>query len=355
MGEIKVMHVLCMRTYSGAENVAITLINSLKGKVNSVYTSPDGPIREVVQQNGIEYYAIEKVDVKNIKKAIKDIKPDVIHAHDFTAGTVCVLAAGNVPIINHLHNNSPWIKHLGIKSIIYGLSCFKYKEILTVSDSVMNEFIFGRFFMKKVVIVGNPVNLTVIREKAEEFLPIQVVDKAKTDIVFLGRLTLSKNIFFFLEILKELKKRKPDLSVSVIGDGELRKEFEEKIHELGLDETVHLFGFQENPYAYLKQAKVMCMPSAWEGFGLAAVESLTLGKPVIAAEVGGLSTIINNSCGKLCINTEDYVLELYQLLTVPSYYSKKSNGALKRADDFDNIKSYADIIENLYLKCVGVK
>lgn len=36
----KVMHVLCMATYSGAENVAITLINSLKGKVHCVYVSP---------------------------------------------------------------------------------------------------------------------------------------------------------------------------------------------------------------------------------------------------------------------------------------------------------------------------
>lgn len=60
MGKLKVMHVLCMSSYSGAENVAITMINSLKDKVDSIYVSPDGSIREVVEQNGIRHYAVEK-------------------------------------------------------------------------------------------------------------------------------------------------------------------------------------------------------------------------------------------------------------------------------------------------------
>lgn len=128
MGLLKVMHILCMTTYSGAENVAITLINSLKDKVHSVYVSPNGPIRDIVIKNGIEHYAIEKVDIKSVRKAITDIQPDIIHAHDFTAGVLCAFTAGKIPVINHLHNNSPWIKHLSVKSLLYGVTCFRYKK-----------------------------------------------------------------------------------------------------------------------------------------------------------------------------------------------------------------------------------
>lgn len=78
-----------------------------------------------------------------------------------------------------------------------------------------------------------------------------------------------------------------------------RDKYGARIEELGLVHVIRLYGFQKNPYIYLKQAKVMCMPSKWEGFGLAAVEALALGKPVIAAPVGGLNDIINDNCGKL--------------------------------------------------------
>jgi glycosyltransferase involved in cell wall biosynthesis len=113
-------------------------------------------------------------------------------------------------------------------------------------------------------------------------------------------LTPQKNIFFLLEILKDLKVLKPDMTVSIVGEGELRKEFEDKISEYNLQDNITLYGFQKNPYPYIMAAKVMCMPSAWEGFGLAAVEGMALGKPVVAAPVGGLTSIIDDSCGKLC-------------------------------------------------------
>jgi glycosyltransferase involved in cell wall biosynthesis len=342
-----------MNSYSGAENVAITLINSVKERVNSVYVSPDGSITEIVEQNGIKHYAVEKVTVSNIRKAIGDIQPDIIHAHDFTAGTICAIASGKIPVINHLHNNSPWIKKLSIKSVVYALTCFKYKRILTVSNSVMNEFVFGKIFRNKTVVVGNPINLSTIREKANQQLPIQAAQKAAVDIVFVGRLTPQKNIFFLLEILKDLKEWKPDLTVSIVGDGELRNEFEYKIAEYKLQDNITLYGFQDNPYPYIKSAKVMCMPSAWEGFGLAAVEGLALGKPVVAAPVGGLTSIIDDSCGKLCSEKKDYVSEVYRLLTDDCYYSSKSKGSVNRAGYFDNIKEYSNKIIKIYEDITG--
>jgi glycosyltransferase involved in cell wall biosynthesis len=343
-----VVHILNTGQYSGAENVVITLINSMKNEVDNVYVSPDGSIRKILEQNGIPYYAVDKVSVANIKKVIKDIQPMIIHAHDFKAGMVCAVAAGKTPVINHLHNNSPWIKRLSLKSFLYGITCFRYQKILTVSDAVMNEFIFGKWLKKKTIVVGNPVNISIIQKKAEEPFYVHNAGIHISDIIFIGRLTPQKNIFLLLEILKKVKEKKTDLNVSIVGDGELRTEFEEKIYEYNMHNYITLYGFQENPYPFLKAARVMCMPSKWEGFGLAAVEGLALGKPVVAAPVGGLADIVDSTCGRLCQSKDEYVNELYHLLTDPEYYTEKSKGARKRAESFDNVDRYKKRIMNIY-------
>ena len=57
------------------------------------------------------------------------------------------------------------------------------------------------------------------------------------------------------------------------------------------------------------------MPSLWEGFGLAAVEALTLGLPVVCSGAGGLCDIVNDSCGKICKTLDEYVSELVAMPT----------------------------------------
>ena len=342
--KLKVMHVLCMNSYSGAENVVITLIDSLKDEIDSIYVSPDGSIRKVVEEHGIRHYSIAKVTVSNIRRTIKDIKPDIIQAHDFTAGIVCAIAAEGIPVINHLHNNSPWIKKFSAKSIAYGISCFRYNQILTVSDSVMKEFIFGSFFSKKTIVVGNPINLETIRAKAQKANICE-----KSDIVFLGRLTPQKNPIMFVDIVAELTKKIPNIRVAVVGEGDLRSKVENKIREYGISDNVKLYGFLDNPYGMLKEATVMCMPSEWEGFGLAAVEGLALGKPVVASRVGGLKKIVNNQCGKLCNEKQEYIDELEKLLLDKGYYETKSLAAKKRASEYDNISKYSQIMKKIYI------
>ncbi len=350
MNKIKVMHVLRMSSYSGAENVVISLINSLSDKIDSVYVSPAGSICDVLKENNIQHYSIAKVSVSNIKQAIRDIKPDIIHAHDFTAGVVCAAVAGKIPVINHLHNNSPWLKKICPNTIVYWLACFRFAKILTVSSSVMDEFIFGTLFQKKTVVVGNPINLSMIREKADDTRSDNSAGIASSDMVFLGRLTQAKNPFLLLDIIKDLHEKKPDLSVSIVGDGELREAIVAKISDYALNSCITMYGFQKNPYPYIKAAKVMCMPSLWEGFGLAAVEALALGKPVVAAPVGGLKEIVNSSCGALCNSKEEYAACIYNLLADRELYAAKSDGAVNRANEFDNIDMYRNAVLEIYQK-----
>lgn len=343
---MKVLHVLNTGKYSGAENVVITLIHALEGEIESAYASPDGPIRDILKEENIKYYPISTsaTNSRELKKIIHHYRPDIIHTHDYNAGIMTCLTGTKIPVINHLHNNTPWLRKICPKSLAYFASCMGYKKILTVSDSVMDEFIFGDLVKKKSQIVGNPINLSKIREKADE----KDILQEASDIIFLGRLSHQKKPLFFLEIVADIVKRNPNLRVAMVGSGELYEGVKAKITELMLENNVKLYGFLKNPYGLLKASKVMCMPSEWEGFGLAAVEALALGKPVLAAPVGGLKMIVDDQCGRLCERKEEYIAEFERLLLDEPYYYTKSDGAKKRAGEYDNIKRYSHQIREIY-------
>lgn len=346
MKKLRIMHVLSMPTYSGAEKVAITIINSMKRDIEGIYVSPDGSISKIVRENGIVHYSVNKITFSSIKKAIYDIKPNIIHAHDYRASVVCSVVAGKVPMVCHLHNNCPWMKKINLKTLVFVSTCFRYKKILTVSSSIMNEFIFGRLLRNKTSVIGNPFDVTDITKKAND-VPVELeIKDLEIDIIFLGRLTLQKNPMFFLEIIKSIKNKKKNLKVAMIGEGELKSEVKSKITKYGLDKCVTLYGFQKNPYPYIKAAKILCIPSLWEGFGLVAIEALALGKPVLAAPVGGLTEIVDDSCGKLCVKKEEYVIEVIKLLNDQKEYEKKSYAAFFRAKKLNNLDDYKiDILE----------
>lgn len=348
---MKVLHVLNTGKYSGAENVVITLIHALEGEVECAYTSPDGPIKDILQKEKITYFPISSVAVTagELRKILLHYQPDILHTHDYNAGIMAGMTGTRIPIINHLHNNTPWLKNICPKSLAYIASCARYKKILTVSDAVMDEFVFGSLVAKKSMVVGNPLDLSKILKRADEEDRLD----DPSDIIFLGRLSPPKNPFFFLEIIADIVKKKKDLRVAMVGAGELQKEVEAKIAELNLVDHVKLYGFQKNPYGLLANARMMCMPSKWEGFGLAAVEGLAFGKPVVASSVGGLKNIVNEQCGKLCESKEEYLVELERLLTDASYYRSKSEGARKRAGEYDNIISYAQQIKEVYCTISG--
>lgn len=335
-----VMHILNTKDFSGAENVAITIIRIMKDEMDGIYVSLDGPIREYLDEQRIRYYPVNKLSVQTLRKAIFDINPDIIHAHDFTAGIISVLTGVHIPIVNHIHNNSPWIKHYNIRSSIYALSCYKYKKILTVSESVMNEYVFGHRFKYKTEVVGNPIDIIKIRKLAGS-------TATKYDVAFLGRLSPQKNPYLFLEIIGELRKRLPGISVIMIGDGELRTDVEKKIIDAGLKDNITLVGFQKNPYIYLNQAKILCMPSSWEGYGLAAVEALALGKPVVCSNAGGLPNIVNESCGVVCEKKEEYRDAIWGLL-VDNVYNQKSKNATKQSYKIADLEGYSKRLFRIY-------
>jgi glycosyltransferase involved in cell wall biosynthesis len=343
--KIKVLHLLQSDRFSGAENVVcqIAYMFNNNENIDMVYSSKDGPIRDTLKKFNIPFYPMSKLCFKEVKRVIKEYKPDIIHAHDASASVISSLLMKDKNIISHLHSNPPWIKKYGLNSFLYYISSFKYYKILTVSESIMSEYIFGDKLQVKTDIIGNPIDSQSIKTVAG----ITNIKKSY-EIAFLGRLAFPKNPKRFIDIIHTLKKNMPNISAIMIGDGELRSECEKHIKDLGLEDNITLIGFLENPYHSLAKAKILCITSNWEGYGLAAVEALSLGLPVVCTKVGGLPKIVNEKCGQLCNSNNDFVIEIQKLLTDKEYWGRKVEHTYLQAKSLDNSIDYHEKIATVY-------
>lgn len=339
---MKILHLLKTATFSGAENVALTLMDLFKDH-ETVYASPYGTIADVVKQRGHHYHELKGTSIRELRAVIKEIAPDVIHAHDFTMATNASLAFSGIPVVAHLHNNPPWLRKICPKSIVFACALPFIKQVISVSDSIEKEYVFRGFFKSKNTVVANVVDLDDIKKKAQEFsLPTNY------DLIFLGRLTSPKQPIQFCAIVKELQTKFPEIKTVMVGNGPLREDVEDYIDKYRLQNNITLAGFQENPYPYLNAAKIIVMPSQWEGFGLAAIEALCLGKPVICSGAGGLQNIIKESCGAICADMQGYMEKIEQLLSDDGQYKQISEQAQFEALKYGDLKNYKSKILAIY-------
>ena len=164
---MKIAHIINSNSYSGLENVVCNIIDNFRKEYKDfemIYVTQDGPIVKILQDKNINYYVIEKMNKKSVRKFIAQWKPDILQAHDYTASVICALTTEKLPIINHLHNNAPWIKKLCPYSISYLYAGRKAKKILTVSNSIQEEYIFSNAIKDKIEVIGNPVSKNKILE-----------------------------------------------------------------------------------------------------------------------------------------------------------------------------------------------
>ena len=352
-----ILHVIKSKIYSGAENVVCQIIKGLSDREEFIYMAPHGPIEDKLKSIGLydNYYGIDKLDVASIKAAVEKFHPTVVHAHDFTASVLCAFALkGSVPIISHLHNNPPWIQKFHYKTISYLMACKYIDHILMVSDAVRDEYRYTSKIKCPITIVGNPFSVDGVKAQVKQELfgadgtGVSEFQSYDSDLLFVGRLTEQKNPMLVLEVAKELAEAGLVKRVRIVGDGELMPELQQFVTNAGLSDVVVLEGFKKNSYDYMACTEVLMMPSKWEGFGLVALEAMSLGVPVVSTNSGGLVKIMDNSCGFVCEGKDEFVAAITSLLTDADLYASKSSGATKRAMEYNNIDEYCGKLLDIY-------
>lgn len=339
-----IIHVVNSKIFSGLESVACDIITSeLSDKFRFIYVTQNGPIIDTLKEKNVNYEIINKLNCKEIKRVLKKYDPSIIHAHDFTASVICSLVKKRRYLIEHLHNNCPWLKKICKNTIAFLYAGIRADKILTVSESIEKEYIFSEFIKNKIECIGNPVSREKIISKVNDLNCKKIYD-----ICCVARLTEQKNPYKFLEIIKEVKKEMPDIKCVWVGEGELKESVKEKINKLNLKNNIELVGFKKNPYNYMALSKIFLLTSDWEGYGLVAFEALALGLPCVVSNVGGLPNIITSDCGCLCKSKLDFKKNIIYLAKDENNYRRYSKFALERSKLLDNFNNYLITIENIY-------
>lgn len=340
---MKILNVLASNKYSGAENVVCQIASLIGEKHEVFYCSPFGPIEESLKDKNVTFVGVQKLNLSQLSKVIKRVKPDIIHAHDIKASFFVSLTHKKIPYICHLHNNAQENRKLSIKSFLFNLACKKAKKVIFVSNSNYNDYYFKKKIEKKSVILKNVISIESLESKVKQ-------DKKKynNDIVFLGRLSKPKNPLYLLEILKLAILKKKDLKCALIGDGELRQQCEEYIKNNNLGKNIKLYGFLSNPYKILKDSKMMLMSSIYEGTPMCALESIALGVPIVSTPTDGLLELIKTGkTGYIYKTKEEAVKHIFKILKNPAKYKKD---CLLYSKKINNLKNYKKQIERVLEK-----
>lgn len=344
--KLRIMHVLKSSVYSGAENVVITIIRSLSEQFDFIYVATDGPIREVLERENIPFQLLPAFDRKNLYGAIAARHPDIVHAHDFSATVLCASIRGGFRLISQLHYDPPWVRKWNVKTIMYRLCRPKIDRVLTVSGKSFENMVFAPCYREKMTVVGNPIDSDRIQRLARE-IPPELGD-GTCDLIFVGRLVEQKNPQQFIRLVSALKTKMPDIKAWMLGSGELDHDCEALIEELGLERNVELKGFCSNPYPYISRARLLCMTSRWEGFGLVLLEANILGIPVLSTRTAGAEEVLGENAAELCGGEGEMGEKAIQLCRDSDVYKVYRQYALSRADKCRNLESYMNIIQELY-------
>lgn len=144
----------------------------------------------------------------------------------------------------------------------------------------------------------------------------------------------------------------------LIGDGPDRQPAISLVGELGLQEKVDFFGLHSNVPELLPQLDLFLLPSAYESFGLAALEAMACGVPVIASRVGGLPEVVEDGVsGYLCPmgDVECMAQRAAAVLGDPALLERLRRGARQRAVEEFPKDRIVDLYEEFYCEVLAME
>jgi glycosyltransferase involved in cell wall biosynthesis len=227
--------------------------------------------------------------------------------------------------------------------------CKKAKKVVGVSDHFINEYRFSKYIRNKYITIPNVVDLSRVKEAAGE-LP----ETKKYDLCFFGRFSAQKSPETFVRIVKNIAEKRVETNAVMVGDGELTDEVKTLAAQLNVLDKITFTGFLKNPFEIVKQSRLLVMTSIYEGKCVAVIEAMSLGLPVIARRAPGLEDDVDDSCGALCDNEEEFNAAILELLTDGDLYKKKSLGAIERAQLSGDVEKFAIDIEKVCIEAAGV-
>jgi glycosyltransferase involved in cell wall biosynthesis len=316
-------HIIDILKQLPQEQFEVALATSLKD-ADKVFISEYAHIQKLCQNRLYNIHMNKKPsfgDLKNLYllwKMIKQEKYDIIHGHGAKGGLYSRFLGLflGAKVIYTPHGGSLHSMHGKVKNKVFALierGLYYLTDRLIFESDYSRQTYFDKVYKadKKSVVNYNGVEISHV------YAPRSALSKERvTKICAFGILRYVKGHDILIRAVKELITQGYPIEVNIYGSGEEQKTLQSLIDTLHLENSVYLRGETDRALEIMAQYDILVHPSRFESFGSVVVEAMSVGLPVIAASVGGLTEIIEHNINGLLIpeNTSDNLVEAIKTL-----------------------------------------
>lgn len=228
-------------------------------------------------------------------------KPDIIHAHFTEAGNMATKLSKRVQVPVVITEHSSIIRNDKIKPGMKQCAEEAYEKadvILTVSSALANDIKQKMGFDSRVI--HNMVDTSVFEYTVSKKNP------SNFGVITVGNLVEVKNHHMLIDAFRIFHRKNPNSYLGIVGDGPLKKVLVRKVYEAGLQNSVKFYGSLERKEIndLFKKYDIFAFSSLLETFGVACIEAMAAGLPVVSTQCGGPDDIISQNNGLLVTNND---------------------------------------------------
>jgi len=322
-----------------------------------------GEIAEELPERGISvkilrmmsYY--DPFQILALSRLMRKSRVDIIHAHGYFGGTFGRLAAmvARTPvIILHVHTTYYGFKHRNL--LIERLLSLFTDTIVCVSQAVKRFVVeMEGINEKKTSLIYNGVGEASLFEvDSDDYVTRKSLGFEEKDIVVLtvASLTRHKGHQVLIDAARVVLKRHENVRVLIVGDGPLRSKLEAYVEQLQLSPRILFTGQQKDVFPFLKLADLFVLPSTErEGLGIALIEAMAAGLPVIGTRLGGIPEAIEENVNGLLFapgNSEELAAAIEKLIADHAIRAKMGRTGRKIYEEKFTAEKMVTNIESLY-------
>ena len=332
--KITVMHLVPSMDFGGVE---VSLVNNLRiikqySEINFIVLSKGGIFVELLEKIGVKHINIvfRKDIFTTIYNAIKIIycikkyKIDCVHIHS-RMPSWCMYFASlfvKIKIISSFHGFYEY--SMGLHRF-YNSALLHADKIIAVSNSIKEHIVnVYNFDSDKVAVIYPSVDCDdfdrrfVSHDRVSQLDPVLDITKSTKTVVYIGRLSSSKNIKFLINSISMMSNI--DFQFIIVGSGKKKTErmLEKLIEDLNLSDSIKLVGAYKDVAAVLMLADI-CIISSIESFGLAVAEAMAMGLCIVAANLGAMSELITHGENGFLFyynNYDNFIINLEKALNL---------------------------------------
>jgi N-acetyl-alpha-D-glucosaminyl L-malate synthase BshA len=371
--------IVCYPTFGGSGVLATELGKALADKGHQVhFITYQQPVRLGEFNANIFYHEVRIAtyplfDYPPYETALSSTMVDVIvnnnidllHVHyaiphasaAYMAKQILAKQGKHIPVITTLHGTD--ITLVGKDKTFAPVVAFSINEsdaITAVSENLRDETYRTFKIEKEIEVIHNFVDVNRFRKKPIDAFRRVIAPNNEKILLHASNFRKLKRVNDVVRIFSEVHKQVPS-KLLFVGDGPDRSAAESLSRELEIDNDIRFVGKQEQMEEVLAIADLFLLPSDYESFGLAALEAMAAGVPVISSNAGGLPEInvagetgYLDNVGDVAGMSEHAIQLLSDDALLKQFKERAAAHALKF--DIDKIVPRYELLYNRFCKCI---